>query len=144
VFPDRYHAEVITSPRQARHALSYVINNFRKHEEDRRAPMSEWQVDWFSSAAMFSGWAEYGDEAFLWRGPADLRSAGGMAAADLAVARRLEEGRHDLVSRGSLGEAVMDEEWTGGADSECGRLVLERGGRRPVTISCHEVPRRKR
>jgi hypothetical protein len=50
----------------------------------------------------------------------------------------LEEGRHDLVSRGSLGEAVMDEEWTGGADSECGRLVLERGGRRPVTISCHE------
>jgi REP element-mobilizing transposase RayT len=69
VFPDRYHAEVITSPRQARHALSYIMNNFRKHEEDRRAPMSEWQVDWFSSAAMFPGWAEYGDEAFLWRGP---------------------------------------------------------------------------
>ena len=30
VFPDRYHAEIITSPRQARHALSYVINNWRK------------------------------------------------------------------------------------------------------------------
>jgi putative transposase len=69
VFPDRYHAEVITSPRQARHALSYIMNNFRKHEEDRRSPMSEWQIDWFSSAAMFPGWAEYGDEAFLWRGP---------------------------------------------------------------------------
>jgi REP element-mobilizing transposase RayT len=69
VFPDRYHAEVITSPRQARHALAYVMNNFRKHEEDRRAPMSGWRVDWFSSAAMFPGWAEYGDEAFLWRGP---------------------------------------------------------------------------
>src|SRR5262249_14142882 len=27
VFPDRYHAEVITSPRQARHALNYVLNN---------------------------------------------------------------------------------------------------------------------
>ena len=27
VFPDRYHAVVIDSPRQARHALSYVINN---------------------------------------------------------------------------------------------------------------------
>jgi REP element-mobilizing transposase RayT len=69
VFPDRYHAELITSPRQARHALSYVVNNWRKHQEDRRAPMSSWTIDWFSSAAMFPGWAEYGDEAFLWRGP---------------------------------------------------------------------------
>jgi REP element-mobilizing transposase RayT len=69
VFPDRYHAEIITSPTQARHALSYVINNWRKHDEDRRAPMSAWAIDWFSSAAMFPGWAEYGDEAFLWRGP---------------------------------------------------------------------------
>ena len=69
VFPDRYHAEIITSPRQARHALSYVANNWRKHGEDLRAPMSGWTIDWFSSAAMFTGWAEYGDEPFLWRGP---------------------------------------------------------------------------
>src|SRR5215468_10646189 len=27
VFPDRYHAEIITSPTQARHTLSYVMNN---------------------------------------------------------------------------------------------------------------------
>jgi REP element-mobilizing transposase RayT len=69
VFPDRYHAEIITSPRQARHALNYVLNNWRKHEEDRRAPMSSWKIDWFSSAAMFPDWVEYGDAAFLWRGP---------------------------------------------------------------------------
>ena len=69
VFPDRYYAEIITSPRQARHALSYVLSNFRKHQEDRVAPMSGWTIDWFSSAAMFPDWAEYGDEAFLWRGP---------------------------------------------------------------------------
>src|SRR3954464_7491041 len=69
VFPDRYHAEIITSPRQARHALSYVMNNWRKHQEDLRAPMSGWAVDWFSSAAMFTGWAEYGDGPFLLRGP---------------------------------------------------------------------------
>jgi REP element-mobilizing transposase RayT len=69
VFPDRYYAEIITSPQQARHALSYVMNNWRKHREDRVAPMSAWTIDWFSSAAMFPGWAEYGDEAFLWRGP---------------------------------------------------------------------------
>jgi hypothetical protein len=31
--------------------------------------MSSWTIDWFSSAAMFSGWTEYGEEAFLWRGP---------------------------------------------------------------------------
>jgi REP element-mobilizing transposase RayT len=73
VFPDRYHAEIITSPRQARHALNYTLNNWRKHEEDRREPMSAWKIDWYSSAAMFPDWAEYGhpeDEPFLWRGPA--------------------------------------------------------------------------
>src|ERR1044071_5622024 len=69
VFPDRYHAEIITSPTQARHALSYVMSNWRKREEDRVAPMSSWTIDWFSSAVMFPGWAEYGDEPFLWRGP---------------------------------------------------------------------------
>jgi hypothetical protein len=34
--------------------------------------MREWKLDWFSSAAMFPGWAEYADyesEPFLWRGP---------------------------------------------------------------------------
>src|SRR5215510_11991613 len=42
VFPDRYHAEIITSPRQARHCVAYVLNNWRKHQEDQRAPMSAW------------------------------------------------------------------------------------------------------
>src|SRR4051812_27494612 len=70
VFPDRYHAEIITSPTQARHALRYVLGNWRKHEEDRRQPMSEWNIDWFSSAAMFPGWSDYDeDEHFLWKGP---------------------------------------------------------------------------
>jgi REP element-mobilizing transposase RayT len=70
VFPDRYHAEIITSPRQARHTLSYVINNWRKHQEDRSEKTRGWTIDWFSSAAMFPDWAEYGDEGFLWPGPA--------------------------------------------------------------------------
>ena len=69
VFPDRYHAEIIKSPQQARHALRYVLSNWRKHHEDQVAPMSSWTIDWFSSAATFPGWVEYGDEAFLWRGP---------------------------------------------------------------------------
>jgi REP element-mobilizing transposase RayT len=70
VFPDRYHAEIITSPTQARHALSYVLSNFRKHQEDRVVPFSEWKIDWFSSAVMFPDWTEYGpDEWFLWDRP---------------------------------------------------------------------------
>jgi REP element-mobilizing transposase RayT len=69
VFPDRYHAEIITSPRQARHTLTYVLMNWRKHQEDRREATRSWVIDWFSSAAMFPGWAEYGEAAFLWRGP---------------------------------------------------------------------------
>lgn len=69
VFPDRYHAEIITSPTQARHTLAYVLNNFRRHGEDRAAPFRDWKVDWFSSAAMFPGWTEYGEDWRLWRGP---------------------------------------------------------------------------
>src|SRR5438477_2368341 len=69
VFPDRYHAEIITSTTQARHALNYVLSNWRKHKEDRAPKLAGWKIDWFSSAAMFPGWAEYGEEAFLWRGP---------------------------------------------------------------------------
>jgi REP element-mobilizing transposase RayT len=69
VFPDRYHAEIITSPTQARHALNYVLSNWLKHKENLAPKLSGWKIDWFSSAAMFPGWAEYGEEAFFWRGP---------------------------------------------------------------------------
>ncbi|HEU4730230.1 MAG TPA: transposase [Kofleriaceae bacterium] len=70
VFPDRYHAEIITTPTRARHTLSYVLNNWRKHGEDHREMARGWKLDWFSSAAMFPGWAEYkADEHMLWRGP---------------------------------------------------------------------------
>ena len=66
VFPDRFHQEVITTPRQARHALSYVLNNWRKHEEDRSAPRS-WNVDPFSTGVLFEGWRQHADEPLMWR-----------------------------------------------------------------------------
>jgi hypothetical protein len=69
VFADRYHATVITSPRQARHALAYVMNNWRKHGEHRQARLRTWEIDWFSSAADFPDWAEYGDDPLRWRAP---------------------------------------------------------------------------
>jgi REP-associated tyrosine transposase len=59
VFPDRYHAEVITSPTQARHTLAYVLSNWRKHGEDRAQVVRDWKVDYFSSAPLFPDWVEY-------------------------------------------------------------------------------------
>jgi REP element-mobilizing transposase RayT len=57
VFADRYHCEVIKTPRQTRAALCYVMQNARRHGEhiDRR-----WNgIDPFSSAWWFDGWRHY-------------------------------------------------------------------------------------
>jgi len=71
VFPDRYHAVVIHSPRQARHALSYVINNWRKHGEDRGEVTRRWHIDWYASGAMFPEWKERGEKGFALECPPD-------------------------------------------------------------------------
>jgi REP element-mobilizing transposase RayT len=56
-FRYRYHATQITTKRYARHALSYVLNNWRRHREDfgytvRRGAA----LDPHSSAISFTGW----------------------------------------------------------------------------------------
>lgn len=61
VFADRYFAEPIKSPLQTRRALSYVLNNWRKHERDRTVTSSRWRVDPFSSGVSFTGWKELGE-----------------------------------------------------------------------------------
>jgi REP element-mobilizing transposase RayT len=67
VFADRYHLEVITSPTQVRHALSYVlINNWRKHKEDQRGLARTWLVDPYSTGILFPGWKELEDKPFMW------------------------------------------------------------------------------
>ena len=63
VFPDRYHEELITTPKQARHALNSVINNWRKHREDRGRT---WNVDPFSSGISFTGWKYFEDKTQMW------------------------------------------------------------------------------
>ncbi len=57
VFVDRYHPELLRTPRQVRHALAYVLNNWRRHGEHRRAAALQhgWRVDPFSSAPLFDG-----------------------------------------------------------------------------------------
>ena len=69
VFADRYHAEIITTRRQARHTLAYVLNNWRKHREDRAAFARGWKVDPYSTGPLFDGWKERGDEVLLWKLP---------------------------------------------------------------------------
>ena len=67
VFPDRFHEEIITTPRQARHALAYVLNNWRKHREDRSGLAAGWNVDPFSTGALFTGWKELESADVMWR-----------------------------------------------------------------------------
>jgi len=67
VFTDRYHADIITSPRRARHCLAYVLNNWRRHHEDRSGSPATWTIDPFSSGDNFAGWKELEDSPVMWR-----------------------------------------------------------------------------
>jgi len=66
VFADRYHAELITSPTQARNAIRYVLSNWRRHKEDRQGLPSTWLVDPFSSGILFPDWLELQDQPWMW------------------------------------------------------------------------------
>lgn len=54
-FADRYHALELTTPRAVRHALVYVLGNFRKHA---CGYLAEGPVDMCSSAPYFRGFIE--------------------------------------------------------------------------------------
>jgi hypothetical protein len=56
VFADRYHVDVITTPRQMRNTLAYVFNNWRKHRVASK--FVGWRVDPFSTASLFDGWRD--------------------------------------------------------------------------------------
>jgi hypothetical protein len=59
VFQYRYHATQIATARQARHALAYVLNNWRRHREDVvDARTMAWPVDPYSSGVEFRGWSK--------------------------------------------------------------------------------------
>ena len=45
------------APRQVRNTLAYVMNNWRRHREDRGA-FARWSIDPFSTAPSFEGWKE--------------------------------------------------------------------------------------
>jgi len=66
VFSERYYTEIVTSPTQAHRAIRYVLNNWRKHGEDRAREARGWLVDPFSSAESFEGWVERSDKQLTW------------------------------------------------------------------------------
>jgi len=61
VFAHRYHATQIRTPFHARHALAYVLNNWRRHSEDRASVHTlEARLDPYASGMSFTGWAGVG------------------------------------------------------------------------------------
>ncbi len=61
VFPERYHVAPLTSPRQVRHAISYVPNNWRRHREDLAGlAQTRASIDPYASGVRFDGWKRRG------------------------------------------------------------------------------------
>jgi REP element-mobilizing transposase RayT len=73
VFPDHYHSRALSSPRAVRHALAYVLNNWRRHGEDRAGLARRWKLDPFSTAVDFAGWKELESSPCFYRPPASYK-----------------------------------------------------------------------
>jgi REP element-mobilizing transposase RayT len=59
VFGDRYHARALTTPREVRNVLIYVLFNWKKHLSSRKKRGGGGAVaDPCSSAQFFDGWSE--------------------------------------------------------------------------------------
>jgi REP element-mobilizing transposase RayT len=56
VFAFRYHAKQIKTADYARNAISYVLNNWRRHRQDVYCDEMSMPFDRYSSASAFDGW----------------------------------------------------------------------------------------
>jgi REP element-mobilizing transposase RayT len=66
VFRDRYHPTMLTTPRQVRACIAYVLNNWRRHGEDRG---HKWKIDPYASSFSFFGWKALEGRLFGYRPP---------------------------------------------------------------------------
>jgi putative transposase len=99
VVPDRYHARALTTPRQMRTSMVYVLLNFRKH---LRAPAC---IDPRSSGPHFTGWRHA--PAVSAAAPATVAPCTWMARAGWRLAGgalRVEE--HPAVQPGHIGNSL--------------------------------------
>jgi len=96
VFDDRYHAEIIKTPRQTRNTLCYVLQNGRRHHQS--LPAWAGGIDPYSSAWYFDGWRDNRWRKGLTPPPDDPDAPGPVVAAPrtwlLAVGWR----RHGLLA----------------------------------------------
>ena len=58
IFTERYHDLEISTPKQARAALLYVVGNFRKHCAEAGRKLKPRWVDPYSSARQLDGWKQ--------------------------------------------------------------------------------------
>ena len=76
VWADRFFSRSLPSPRAVKHALAYVLNNFRKHGVARGS-----RIDPYSSAPYFAGFSE-----LRGRAPCELRAHAAMPLVPRGVA----------------------------------------------------------
>jgi REP element-mobilizing transposase RayT len=99
LWADRWHARALTSPRQVRNALVYVLGNFRKHGQRSAAP----GADPFSSARYFDGWRLESGTALPLAGPAPLGAFSGDPNESGVVAARTWLARKGWRRHGLIG-----------------------------------------
>ncbi|HEU0031780.1 MAG TPA: transposase [Kofleriaceae bacterium] len=69
VFPDRYHARVLRTPREVHSTINYVLNNWRHHGEDLSDRAATWMIDPYSTGISFWGWKELVGSPSMFRAP---------------------------------------------------------------------------
>ncbi len=92
IVADHYHARILRTPREVRHALAYVLNNARKHGCHLAG------IDPFTSGLAFDGWKESS------AGPPDKFECGGTPPVMTARTWLLSHGwrRHGLVAMAEI------------------------------------------
>jgi hypothetical protein len=58
VFGERYHVRPLTTPRETRNGVAYVLNNLRRHAAQAGTRVAKRWVDPCSSARQFDGWRQ--------------------------------------------------------------------------------------
>ena len=71
MFGDRYHDRALTTPREVRNCIAYVLNNWRRHGEDRQRNSN---IDRFSTGIWFPGWKEREHSPILYKPPPTYES----------------------------------------------------------------------
>jgi len=101
VIADRYHARILRTPREVRHALAYVLKNLQHHARQWGRPVAEAVLDPYASGRWFDGW-----RGGLRDGGPGASSGGGLTGAGPPVARahtwllRIGWRRHGLLAHG--------------------------------------------